>query len=237
MNTKALLLLALIAVLAVGFYPRPPVDPSPIAELKTMPPASVARSATAPEFVPSRERPEFDCEIVTRYLPAGDGTVIETLACESQDEKARHPYEDYPDEALESLSYSDADAAEILGMRLRELDEVRAMSLMLRASALSGGNTAPVIRYSNAYPQPVSIDGVLVRRTVHTKYVLSAVADLLDGSTQFAAYWEDQIRQVSTEPQKEIDTLQQRAVEIVNEMRKTELDVKGHSTIGGRDDA
>lgn len=178
-----------------------------------------------------------DCTIVTRFLPQEDGTSVEVFACERVSPKVQHPYASYTNDALESLAYSDAKAAEILGMRLREDDEELALSLTFRASALDGGNADPILAFSNAYPHPSSINNVPVQRTIHKKYVMSAVAEMLGAPLNNLEFWEDQIRQFSPDPDREIAMLRAQARKVVDEMRQVELDVTGTSTIGGQGDA
>lgn len=177
------------------------------------------------------------CEFVTHYLPAGDGTTVEAYSCEPVDPAAPHPYKSYSNKALESLAYSDARAAEILGMRLRETDEVRALSLTMRASALSGGDVMPIIAFNNAYPHPDEVNGVPVQQSVHVKFVLAAVIELLGAGDGYVAPWEALVREASPRAEREIEMLHERAREIVEEMRKIQLDVTGTSTIGGPSDA
>ncbi len=178
-----------------------------------------------------------DCTPQTRYVANEDGTATPLIVCESDAETVRHEYETFPTDALNALAWSDATAAEVLGMRLRESDEAAALSLTLRAAALGGGNPEPILRFSNAYPGPTSIDGELVRKTVHTKYVLGAVAEMLGAGPNTLPYWEAQIRQVSTDPERELDLLRQRAEQLLREMQQIELDVTGESTFGGQSDA
>lgn len=207
--------------------------PAAIAEVEapgSLPPQA-ARSETA------QQSGDGDCEIVTHYLPRGDGTVFEAVSCEPLVEETRHPYESYSDAELESLVYADAKAAEILGMRLREQDEVRAMSLTLRASALAGGDIKPILAFSNAYPHATSVNNVPVRKAVYTRFILAEVADLLGDGTDYTAAWEARIRQYSTDPELELALLRDKARRIVAEMRQIQLDVTGTSTIGGPDDA
>ena len=180
---------------------------------------------------------EPDCAIVRHYLPKPDGTSVEAVSCERDSVAESHPYTHYPNAALESLAYSDAKAAQILGMRLIEADAAASLSLVVRAAALSGGDPAPVLLYSNAYPHPVFIDGVPQRKTVHVKYVLAAVADLLDGDTSAPNMWEPVIREHSADPDRELAELHARARQIVAEMRRIQTDVSGTSTIGGPGDA
>ena len=202
----------------------PPVENGTIAE-------------TTAAAVTANEPTDSDCTIVSRYLPKEDGTVIEVVSCERDVARETHPYESYANAALESLAYSDAKAAEILGMRLIESDEAESLSLIVRAAALSGGNTAPILAYSNAWPHPVRINGVLQPKTVRVKYVLYAVADLLQDDRLAPNQWESVIRDHSADPDRELAMLQARARAIVDEMRRIQLDVVGNSTIGGPGDA
>jgi hypothetical protein len=173
------------------------------------------------------------CELTTHYLPVGDGTTAEVYTCEGGRAAEPHPYESYSNAALESLAYSDAQAAEVLGMRLRESDERAAMSLVFRSAALSGGDAEPIVKYSNAYPRPTAVDGVPDRRTVHVKYVLSAVTQLLGDDRHSLPYYTATIRDHSADPDREIAMLDERARQIVEEMRQIELDVTGSSATGG----
>lgn len=173
------------------------------------------------------------CALTTHYLPVGDGTTVEVYSCEGGPAAEAHPYEAYSNAALESLAYADAKAAEILGMRLRDSDERAAMSLVLRSAALSGGDAGPIVRYSNAYPRPTAVDGEPDRKTVHVKYVLSAVTQLLGDDRHSLPYYTAIIREHSADPDREIAMLDARARQIVNEMRQIELDVTGSSATGG----
>lgn len=173
------------------------------------------------------------CSIVSHYLPIEDGTATEVFSCEPHEPQEVHPYASYPTAALESLAYADARAAGLLSRRLRESDSEAAMSLALRAAALSGGDPTPIVAYGNAYPEPAAIDGVPVRKTVHVKYVLSAVTRLLGDPRHSAPYFEAIIRAHSADPDREIAMLDARAQQMIEEMRQVQLDVTGSSTIGG----
>jgi hypothetical protein len=188
-------------------------------------------AATASEHAPP------GCVLEARYLLNADGTTTTVYACPDLEPAHEHPYASYSTEALASLAYADGKAAETLGMRLRESDEQAALSLILRASALTGGNPSPILTYSNAYPQPTAIDGVPVRKTVRTKFVLSAVAEMLGADRNNLPHWENEIRRVSMDPDREIEQLMERARELIDEMRRIELDVTGTSTFGGQSDA
>lgn len=181
--------------------------------------------------LPESERP--DCTLTPQYLPNGDGTTTEVYTCERAQEVPRHPYEDYSDEALASLAWSDPKAAAILGMRLRTRDEALAMSLMIRSSALGGGDLRPLVQYFNAYPHPSSIDGVPVRQTVRTQFVLLSVMALLSPEPYDLSRWEDRIREFADDPEQEIAVLTRRSEAIVEEMRRIQLEVTGQTSLGG----
>lgn len=210
-----------------------PPEPAVVAQAPgpSTPGHSVAVSPSAVSATPAR------CRLETRYLLNPDGTTTSVYSCPNEARARRHAYEDYSTQALESLAYADARAAEVLGMRLRHSDETRALSLTLRAAALAGGDPAPILAFSNAYPRPSAIDGVPVRRTVHTKFVLSAVAELLGAERNNLPYWEARIRQVSSDPDREIGLLMEQARRIIAEMREIELELAGSSSFGGQSDA
>jgi hypothetical protein len=250
MKTKMLYLLAPLGVLAVTYLAWEP-GTGPVERLKSDESVSASASTeqtptgqAAPPQVPGTvavaavdQVQSSDCDVTTHYVSQGDGTVGELYSCGSETPTARHPYESYSNETLESLAYADAKAAAVLGMRLRDSNEARAMSLMLRAAALADGDTAPILQYFNAYAHPSAIDGVPVRKTIHTKFVLSAVADLLSDDSNMVAPWEEKIRRYSSDPETEIALLHERAREIVGQMRQIQLDVTGSSNIGGQGDA
>jgi hypothetical protein len=201
-----------------------PVPPTPVAELaETVRPVPQSASQSEPD----------GCTIITHYLPSDDGTVAEVYSCEPNGYQKKHPYESYSNEALASLAYSEAKAAEILSLRLRIDDEETAMSLAIRASALSGGDTYPLLMFSQSYPHPSAINDVPIKKTYRVKYVLSAVALMLGDDSLAPMSWEASIREFSDDPDEELALLDERAWQIVDEMRQIQLDVTGEATIGG----
>ena len=219
-----------------------PDDPLPARAPATMqdaapPVEDAAPGAIGASAITARASNEPDCTVVSRYLPKVDGTAIEAFSCEPDTPREAHPYSSYPSAALESLAYSDAKAAEILGMRLIEDDDAASLSLVVRAAALSGGDPAPIRAYSSAYPHPLYVNGVPQRKAVHVKYVLDVVTALLDDESTTPNPWESVIREHSADPDAELAALQAQAQAIVEQMRRIQFDVSGTSTIGGPGDA
>jgi hypothetical protein len=237
---RATILAAGAAALAAWFAWAPPAaGPAGARQASTHLPAGqteIDRNATGEQraqIALAGQPGERGCDFVSHYLPNGDGTTTEVLSCARAESAHGHPYEAYPTEALESLAHADPDAAAILSLRWRESDTAAAMSMALRAAALAGGDAEPIVAFANAYPEPTAVDDVPVRRTVHVKYVLGTVTQLLGDERHSTPYFEALIRQHSQEPDREIALLRQRAQQLLEEMRQIQLDVVGTSTIGG----
>jgi hypothetical protein len=173
------------------------------------------------------------CLINDDYLDSADGTVVRVRACRQANQPSAHPYEQYPEDALASLAFADAKAAEVLGMRLRERDPAAALRLIFRSAALAGGDTAPIRRYANAYPQPVAIDGMPVSDTVRMKFVLAAVAEILGDDASGREVWEAVIRRHSSDADTEIELLNDRTSRIVARMQRVREQVGSTPKTGG----
>ena len=241
---RALSIVALCAVLSVlawWQWQQETGEPLPQAEAPPAPalsPAAPVAAADSPGAGAASDPapPETDCTITRRYLPAPDGTAIETIACDPLSVAEPHPYTHYTNAALESLAYADADAARILGMRLIEKDRAASLSLVIRAAALAGGDPAPLQLYSNAYPDPEAVDGVPQPSVVRLKYVLASVVALLNEDRTAKNAWEPVIRAHARDPDGELARLQAQALDIVAEMRQIQVEVEGQATIGGPGD-
>jgi hypothetical protein len=173
------------------------------------------------------------CEASKDYLLFAQGSVTSLPGCRQVNRLSPHPYERYPNQALAALAYADAKAAEVLGMRLRERNPTAALSLIVRASALAGGDTAPFRRYSNAYPKPAAIDGRPVPETARTKFVLAAVAEILGDEHSGRAEWETLIRRHSKNASTEIALLYTRTHRIIAEMQRVRALVGAAPAAGG----
>jgi hypothetical protein len=103
-----------------------------------------------------------------------DGTPFEAYLCE--DSVPVHPYASYPTKSLENLAYSDPEAALMLGKRFSEHDEDTAVKWMVRASALDGGSTEPLIWLVNNLYSATEVDGEFQTDTVGKRYIMQRVA-------------------------------------------------------------
>lgn len=164
-----------------------------------------------------------------------DGTVAVAWMLDPGRVSPEHPYDRYDSDTLAILAYGDAEAAEVLGLRLRRQDEVESLKYMLRAAALSG--RADALRaYVNSGTQPLEIDGRPVTRTLRERYVLSLVANAVSADPAELALWEAQIRAELPDPHREIERLRREAETLLRRMRDVQREVTGSATLGGLDD-
>jgi hypothetical protein len=171
------------------------------------------------------------CTITSRYMQLDDGTVRKLISCVPTSPPVEHPYKSYPNDALRALAYSDPLAAEILALRLIKANEEESLSLILRASALSGGSAAPLYKYSNAYPHATLINGEPVFKTIKARYVLDAVAELLGDDRANRTFWEDQMYMYADDPEAELARLNAIAERLLGDMRQIQLDIQGQTNI------
>jgi hypothetical protein len=164
------------------------------------------------------------------YIPRSDGSLIAAYKCASVT-ATEHPYNNYSNETLMELAYSDAKASEVLGLRLRETDFEVALSLTVRAAALAGGDAEPIQYFSDAYPYSTYTNDEPNLETIRVRYVLSAVSNLLGAEDSNVGYWENKVRQEFDHPMEAIGDLNTEARRIVAEMRDIENEVKGEVTI------
>ncbi len=178
-----------------------------------------------------RVRKDRNCTVTAHYIPNGDGTVTAAYSCEPNVAGDQNPYDGYSDETLAEMAYHDAIAAETLGMRLRNEDQELAMSLVIRASALAGGDARPILEFSNAYPAAARIDGQSVAKTLQVQYVLSAVVEILGAENHGRQFWESRVRTSVEEPDAAIEQFNEEALKIIAEMQAIQREVTGVTTI------
>lgn len=120
-----------------------------------------------------------NCTIEKRYVDIGDGTIVEGFVCVPDLPTPEGKFASVPDDALEVLSYSDPDAAEILGKRLVETDPGKSYDLLLRSVALRPRNTDPILWLADQSYSLTNVNGSPALESMSTNYVLSRVAEEL----------------------------------------------------------
>ena len=211
----------------------PDVDAIPktgesLPDASTSEPEKAADSGTELEVVHGLlVQKDRNCTVTVHYLSNEDGTVTEAYSCEPNTVEPEKPYRQYSNETLLAMVYHDAEAAETLGMRLRNEDTELALSLVVRASALANGDPRPIRTFSDAYPYSYATNGIPSHKTIQVRYVLSAVQEMLGSEDHGRGFWERKVRETAEDPETAIAQFDNEAHAIIAEMQAIQREVKG----------
>jgi len=196
MKPKILLPILALAITAISFYVLKP------APSETEPPAAVSvpdrstidRKLDVPQEKPTADsgpaqemetefvygievRKNRNCTVEQHYIDIGDGKVVEAYSCKPNHPPAPGVYDEYNNETLAGMSYSDPVAAEVLGKRLADYDLERARDLMLRSVALRPENTIPIRWLASANYGLIGVNGEPAIGEMSENYLLARVAE------------------------------------------------------------
>lgn len=161
-----------------------------------------------------------------------DGTPFEAYLCD--DSAPVHPYASYPTESLENLAYSDPQAALMLGKRLSEHDEDTAVKWMVRASALDGGSTEPLIWLVNNLYSATEVDGEFQADTVGKRYIMQRVAKEL-GDTPAPYMYTHSLLIEHGVTTVQLEVLDKAADKILQSIARIQYNITGTENGGGFD--
>ena len=240
------LALATLGVVAVALFLRGMSDTPPAAT--TVPPGMDApgriveesqANTTATSQPATTESPETEmvmgipvlkdrnCTVTRHYVDLGNGMVTEAYSCEPHD-KAPDDYEQYSDDELAVLAYSDAKAASTLGKRLVGTDPKRSREMLIRAAALEPGNVEPIMWLaSQAYS--LRGDSDAAREAMANAYVITSTARALGSSADVGWIVED-LRSAGFSDEG-FAALDRYVEEDLRAIRSIQLDVFGQSSI------
>lgn len=248
MNMKLnLLLLAIIiaSVIAVWSFSRdteamnssPPAalaldHASPAIKSGSPPPASppqaVGTDIPETELVMGVEvRKDRNCSVQRHYVDLGNGTVTEAYSCVPP-QTVVDDYEQYSDEQLRVLSYSDARAASVLGKRLVEVDLAESHALLLRAVALQPANLDPVM-WLAAQAHSRRGNSPAAQSARANTYVLTRTAQALGGIAPVDWIIED--LQTAGFGAEQIAQLDEHVKANLRRVREIQLEVLGESVV------
>jgi len=173
-----------------------------------------------------------DCKFVpVQVVKATTGELVEAMDCQRSSPKPIHAYESYPNEALESLAYSDPLAALVLGRRLASKNPERTWDLMIRSSALLGGDPRPIKWLATNSFNRVTHDGEMSTETMKLRYVLDSLTRKLENRPgQSFDFREYHLR--SSLGGAEFDRLERMAESLLNRMKVIEEEAIGSSSVG-----
>ena len=243
MKLKILLpLLAIAAVAAIAVYVQ-----KPVAFEKTLPAAEATNDqgpvvqegpVTARNTLPEPETEvvhglevwkDRNCTVKVNYVDIGSGNVVEAYVCAPNHPPEPKEYDQYDDETLKVMAYSDPVAAEVLGKRLAESDPVVARFLLIRSVALKPENTAPIRWLASAYYGLAAENGEPALREMSENYLLQRIAEELGTSGA-----SDMMRRQLIEAGfQETDFLEmEEALKVdLNEIRSIQLEVTGSTEL------
>lgn len=174
-----------------------------------------------------------DCTYVTvQVVKVPSGELVDAVECQRSSPKLTHEYESWSDEALSALTYSDPIACLVLGRRTARTYPKMSWDLMIRSSALLGGDTRPIRWLATHSFNQVKTNGEMATGTLQRRYVLDTLADRLEGDHDLSFdFREDHLRESMSDDDFErlngmVDTL-------LHNMKVIEEETTGRSTIRG----
>lgn len=174
-----------------------------------------------------------DCSFVpVQVVKASTHELVNAMDCRRSSPKPTHAYEDYSNDALEALAHSDPIACLVLGRRLAVTDPETAWDLMIRASALLGGDTRPVKWLATHSFNQVTDNGEMATDAMQLRYVLDALARRLDNDPDPTFdFREYHLRDALSDA--EFGRLDRMVDSLLQKMKVIEAETTGTSTIGG----
>jgi hypothetical protein len=248
MKPKLLLPLLALAITAISFYVLKPTA------LETHPPAAVSSNDSStnngkldvPQEEPTAElgsahemetefvygievRKNRNCTVELEYLDIGNGKVIEAYSCKPNQPPAPGVYDEYNNETLAGMAYSDPVAAEVLGKRLADYQPERARMLLMRSVALRPDNTLPILWLASANYGLIDVNGAPALGEMAENYLLARVAEEL-GTPGAATSIREHLIAAGYQEKDFLDLETEVKVDLV-EIRNIQLEVTGQSDL------
>ena len=195
-------------------------------------PTTTTRSETDSDFEVVhglQVRKDRNCTVERRYIDVGNGTVIEAFSCTPNQPSEPGAFEEYDNETLAGMSYSDSLAAEVLGKRLADVDPERARMLLMRSVALRPQNTNPILWLASAYYGLVASNGEPAIDEMSQNYLLTRVAEEL-GTNGAAASIRSHLIRAGFEDKDFLRFEKEITVDLV-QIRDVQLEVHGRSEL------
>jgi len=172
-------------------------------------------------------RKDRGCSVQRHYVDLGNGTVTDAYSC-VPDRPVVGDYDHYSNEELRVLSYSDAEAAAVLGKRLVEEDLSESRRLLLRAVALKPANLDPVM-WLAAQAYSLRGNSPAAQKARANTYVLARTAQALGSVANISWVLED-LDQAGFDNEA-IARLEDRVRRNLRRIREIQLEVHGESVV------
>lgn len=253
MNTRIAATMALGAAAACLIYaglinapvdaPTKPIQPGNIATPEQTPatsPDETGQTAVVDHgtevVLGLRVRKDRNCRVELKDYVTTDGEMFAAYSCTPNSPVPAHIYADYDNATLAAMAYADADAAALLGHRLIRKDTRKSYRLLIRASALDGGDVQHLAWLSDQAFGAVAINGKPQVANLQRQYELAALAARLGDDPGKADYLKNELARIGI-GDDQFDSLDARVNALLESMRDIQRTVFGEVTIGGQDDA
>ena len=177
-----------------------------------------------------------NCRVELKDYVTTYGEMFSAYSCTPNTPASAHIYADYDNVTLANMAYSDADAAALLGRRYVGKDTGKSYELLIRASALEGGNVEHLAWLAEQAFGVIEIDGEPQLKNLQHQYELAALASRLGDGPGKAEYLKDKLFRSGIDEAR-LNALNLRVDELLKSMRNIQRTVLGEVTIGGQDDA
>ena len=228
---------------APSSLPQKQAEPGNNASIRL--PAAVGRHAPEPHGLADgksetalglRVRKDRNCTVELNDYVTPEGEMFSAHSCTPKHTALPHPYAVYADKTLAVMAYSDAAAAAVLGKRLIGKDNKESFDLLIRASALDGGEIEHIAWLSDQLFGTIAVNGTPQVANIKHQYELAALAARLGGAPDKSTYLRNELIKVGVSTDQ-IASLDARVETLFESMRGIQQTVLGEVIIGGRDDA
>jgi len=182
-----------------------------------------------------RVRKDRKCTVELKDYVTPDGRMFSAYTCTPNAPGPAHPYAHYDNETLASMSWSDAEAAALLGQRLIDSDTGRSYELLIRATALDS-DTQHISWLADMAFNPTAIDGEPHIANLESRYKLAKLNARLGSDPVLPEVLRRELSSAGVGKDR-LSELDARADALVRVMRDIQRDVFGEVRIGGQDDA
>ena len=214
---------------------RPAVPAAPIPQA----PEDAAKFSDGTQFDDGTEmvlgipvRKDRNCTVEFKDYVTPTGEMFSAYTCTPNEPRPPHVYANYSNETLESMAYSDAVAAALLGQRLIEEDTGKSYELLIRASALEGGNVEHIVWLADMAFNPTALNGEPQIENLEGRYELAALSTHLGHDPIPAAFLRHELVSAGVD-EKRLSELDRRADGLLKKMQDIQRTVIGQVTIGG----
>ena len=181
-----------------------------------------------------RVRKDRKCTVELKDYVTSDGRMFSAYTCSPNEPRPAHPYAHYDNKTLASMSWSDAEAAALLGQRLIDRDTGRSYELLIRATALDG-DTRHISWLADMAFNPTAINGEPHIANLESRYELAELNARLGSDRGLPGVLKSELANAGVGEDR-LSELDAGADALLRGMRDVQRDVFGEVRIGGRDD-